>query len=322
MKVELYIQGSSLFEPITYEGIEWTTQRVGEAGKLTFTVIKDNTISFSEGAPVRLTVDGVNLFYGFVFEKSRDKSQHIQCTCYDQLRYLKNKDTYVYTNKTASELIRMIASDFNLKAESIENTGYKIAQRIEDNKTLFDIIYNALDLTLIATGKLFVLYDDFGKIALKNIEHMKVNSVIIDENTAENFDYRSSIDGDTFNKIKLIYDNKDTGKREVFIAQDSQHINQWGVLQYYEKIQDGMNGKAIANNLIDKRKGKNRKTRHLYIKGALGDLKVRAGSSLPVQLMLGDIPVNNYLIVDSCTHKFYDNYHTMDLHLIGGLGFV
>lgn len=321
MKVELYIKGSSLFEPITYEGIEWITNRVGEAGKLVFTVIKDNVISFSEGAHVRLTVDGINLFYGFVFEKSRDKNNNIQVTCYDQLRYLKNKDTYVYTNKKASELIKMIAGDFNLKVGDIEDTGYKIAQRIDDNKTLFDIIYNALDLTLISTGKLFVLYDDFGKLTLKNIESMKLDT-IIDEDTAENFDYISSIDGDTFNKIKLIYDNKNTGKREVFIAQDSNNINQWGVLQYYETIQDGMNGKAIADNLIDRRKGKNRKTRHLTVNGALGDLKVRAGSGLAVRLLLGDIIVNNYLVVDSCTHKFYENYHTMDLHLIGVLGFV
>lgn len=321
MKVELYIQGSKLFEPITYEGIEWTTQRVGEAGKLVFTVIKDDVISFSEGAHVRLTVDGINLFYGFVFEKSRNKNHHIQVTCYDQIRYLKNKDTYVYTNKKASELIKMIAGDFNLKVGDIEDTGFKIAQRIEDNKTLFDIIYNALDLTLISTGKLFVLYDDFGKLTLKNIENMKLDT-LINENTAEDFDYSSSIDGDTFNKIKLIYDNKNTGKREVFIAEDGEHINQWGVLQYYETIQDGMNGKAIVNSLIDRKTGKNRKTRNLDIKGALGDLKVRAGSSVPVSLNLGDIITNNYLVVDSCTHYFYENYHKMDLHLIGGVGFV
>lgn len=321
MAIELYIKASSMFEPIVYEGIEWTTQRIGEAGKLVFTLIKDENISFSEGAHVRLTVDGINVFYGFVFEKSRDKNHHIQCTCYDQLRYLKNKDTYVYTNKTASELIKMIAGDFNLNLGSIEDTGFKIAQRVEDNKTLFDIIYNALDLTLISTGKLFVLYDDFGKLTLKNIESMKLDT-IIDEDTAENFDYTSSIDGDTFNQIKLVYDNKETGKRDVFITKDSNNINQWGVLQYYEVIQKGMNGKAIADTLIDSKTGKNRKTRHLDINNAFGDLNVRAGSSLPVSLNLGDIVTNNYLVVDSCTHKFYENYHTMDLHLIGGLGFV
>lgn len=321
MEVKLYIKANELYEPITYSGIEWSTQRMGEPGKLVFTIIKDLNISFSEGSHVTLSVDGKNVFYGFVFEKSRDKNHHIQVTCYDQLRYLKNKDTYVYTNKTASELIKMIASDFKLQVGEIEDTGFKIAKRIEDNQTLFDIIYNALDLTLIATGKLFVLYDDYGKLTLKNIESMKLETVI-DETTAENFDYTSSIDGDTFNKIKLYYDNKDTGKREIYIAQDSKHINQWGVLQLYQKINDGLNGQAMADNLIHIKKGKNRKTRSLTISNAKGDLSVRGGVSLPIFLNLGDIQANNYLVVDSCTHKFNNAHHTMDLKLIGGVGFL
>lgn len=321
MNVELYIKGSDLLMPVVYDGIELSSQRIGEPSKLVFTCIKDKLLAFDEGASVRLTVNGKNMFYGFVFEKSRDKNNHIQVTCYDQLRYLKNKDTYIYTDKTASELISMIANDFNLRLGDIDNTEFKIAQRIEDNKTLFDIIYNALDITLISTGKLYVLYDDFGKLTLKNVENLKLDTVI-DEETAENYDYKSSIDGDTYNQIKLVQQNKESGKRDVFIAKDSEHINHWGVLQYYEVIQEGMNGTFIANNLIDRKKGKNRKTRHLDISGAFGDVNVRAGVSIPISLDLGDIKTNNYLVVDSCTHKFNENYHTMDLHLIGGVGFV
>ena len=46
--------------------------------------------------------------YGFVFEKSRKGSTDdvIQITVYDQLYYLKNKDTCVYTNKTAADVIQ------------------------------------------------------------------------------------------------------------------------------------------------------------------------------------------------------------------------
>ena len=321
MEVKLYIKSDELYEPITYSGIEWSTQRMGEPGKLVFTCIKDLNISFSEGSHVRLSVDGKDIFYGFVFEKLRDKNHHIQVTCYDQLRYLKNKDTYVYKNKTASELIKIIASDFNLQVGEIEDTSFKIAKRIDDNQTLFDIIYNALDLTLIATGKLFVLYDDFGKITLKNIESMKLDTVI-DETTAENFNYTSSIDGDTFNKIKLYYDNEKTGKREIYTAQDTSHINHWGILQLYQKISDGSNGQALADNLIDSKKGKNRKTRNLTINGVKGNLDVRAGVSLPIFLNLGDIQAHNYLIVDQCTHRFDNDNHTMNIKLIGGVGFV
>lgn len=86
-------------------------------------------------------MDGTPVFYGFVFEKSRKGSTDdiIQITVYDQLYYLKNKDTYVYTNKTAADVIRMIAEDFQLNVGDLEDTGYTIGSRVEDNQTLFDI---------------------------------------------------------------------------------------------------------------------------------------------------------------------------------------
>lgn len=92
--IELYIQnGNKLFQPLIEDGVVWETERKGSPGKLTFTVIKDNIINFQEGNPVMLKVDGKNIFFGFVFKKTRDKNHHIKVIAYDQLRYLKNKDT-------------------------------------------------------------------------------------------------------------------------------------------------------------------------------------------------------------------------------------
>lgn len=127
----------------------------------------------------------------------------------------------------------MIAEDFQLNVGDLEDTGYTIGSRVEDNQTLFDIIQTALDETLKATSQMYVLYDDVGKLTLKNIGSMKLG-LLIDEDTAGDFDYKSSITSQTYDKIKLSYENKDTGKREIFVAQDSSNINQWGVLQYYE----------------------------------------------------------------------------------------
>lgn len=318
MDMQLYIQAGKLYEPIVAGSVKWETSRFGEPGKLVFTVVKDDLIAFQEGARVHFSVDGVNLFYGFVFVKKRNKDHHIEVTAYDQLRYLKNKDTYVYTNKTATELLKMLAADFKLQTGSLEDTGFKIAQRVEDNTTLFDMVQNALDMTLSSTGKMYVLYDDFGRLTLKNIENMKLKTVI-EEETAEDFDYTSSIDGETYNQIKLAYENGETGKREIYLVRDSDNISQWGVLQYFESIKEETNGAAKAEALLALH---NRKTRNLTIKDALGDLKVRAGCSLPVILNLGDIINRSYLVCEKVTHKFEEGHHSMDLTMIGGDGFV
>ena len=315
MDVELLIQhGSQVFAPVVEDGITWTTERKGCPGTLNFNVLKDDVLDITEGDAVRLKVNGDKIFYGFIFKKKRDKDHIISITAYDQLRYLKNKDTYVYENKTAAELIRMIVSDFRLQMGSVEDTGYKIPSRVEDNTSLFDMIQNALDLTLQNKKEMYVLYDDFGKIALKNISNMKSN-LLIDEETGENFDYTSSIDDNTYNKIKLTYDNEETGTREVYIAQDSSNINSWGVLQYFDTLKKEENGEAKVNALLSLY---NKKTRNLSVTNVFGDTKVRAGSLVPVLLNLGDVKIQNMMLVEKCKHEFINEHHFMTLTLRGG----
>ena len=315
MAVELLIShNNKLYAPAVEEGIQWTTERAGSPSTLKFMVVKDETIAFEEGDPVRMKVDGKNVFFGFVFVKKRNKEHLIEVTAYDQLRYLKNKDTYVYENKTASQVIQMVANDFNLNLGSIEGTKYVIPSRVEDNQSLFDIIQNALDLELQHKKEMYCLYDDFGKLTLKNIASMRLN-ILISPETAEDFDYTSSIDQQTYNQIKLAYDNDETGERDIYIAKDSSKINEWGVLQYYEKLQEGENGKAKADALLELY---NKKTRNLKINNAFGDVRCRAGTMVIVQLYLGDMSVSNYLLVEKATHTFNNNQHFMSLHLRGG----
>ena len=317
MNYELMIQhGNSIMLPAVVEDVAIEWERQGQPGKMTFEVVKTDGLSFQEGDPCRFSVGGTPVFYGFIFEKSRKGSNPkiIKVTAYDQLYYLKNKDTYVYTNKTATELIQMIAEDFQLRLGSLSDTGYKIASRVEDDQTLFDIIQNALDETLKANGQIYVLYDDAGKLTLKSLGDLKLN-MLVDDETAGDYDYKSSIASQTYNKIKLSYENKDTGTREIYIAQDSSHINQWGVLQYYEKLDNSANAKAMADALLSLY---NTKTRTLKLKDVLGDIRVRAGSMLVVMLGLGDLNVSNYFLVEQVKHSFGDGMHLMDLKLRGG----
>jgi hypothetical protein len=314
--VQILIQnGDKVLEPVTEEGIEWETERKGAPGKLTFKVLSDSVLDFTEGNAVRMSVDVTNVFYGFVFTKKRDKDGLISVTAYDQLRYLKNKDCYLYPRAmTAAELIKDIASKYQLKIGEIENTEYVIKKRVEDNSTLFDIIQTALDLTLENKKKLYVLYDNFGKLTLKNIESMKLD-LLIDADTAENFDYESSIDANTYNRVKLFHDNEKTGERELYEVQSSENINKWGVLQFCDSINEKTNGKAKADALLGLY---NKKTRSLSIKNAFGDIRVRAGTSIGVQLKLDDITVKNYMVVEQAKHVFKNKEHLMNLTLRGG----
>ncbi len=315
MLMELLIQnGSKAYIPIVQDGIEWTTERYGSPGKLTFKVYQDGKLKVTEGDAVRLKKGNANIFYGYIFSIKRDKENLLTITAYDQLRYFKNKTTYVYENKKASDVIKMIAADFGLITGSIEDTGYIIPSKVEDGKTLFDIAQGALDDTLMNQSYMYVLYDDFGKLTLKGLDNMRLN-LLIDATTGANYDYESSIDSNTYNQIKLYYDNEDTGQREVYVARDSSTINQWGLLQYYESLEEGEDGKTKADALL---KLYNAKTRKLSVKNAIGDVRVRAGSMVVVMLDLGDVKLKNLMLVESCKHTFSDNEHWMDLTFRGG----
>lgn len=158
----------------------------------------------------------------------RDRSNIVTITAYDQIRYLKNKDTLVYENKTADGVVALIGEKYGFNIGTLANTVWVIASRVEDNVSLLDMISNALDQTLQNTGDLYILHDDFGKLNLSFLGDMYV-PVMIDAETGQNYDYESSIDENTYNRIKLVYDNEDAGKREVYIAQDSSNINRWGI---------------------------------------------------------------------------------------------
>lgn len=312
--------GYELQYPIVEDGVKWETDRHGSPGKLTFKVYKDKngSLNFQEGDAVALryydnTKGWVIVFNGYIFTKKRNKDGWIDVTAYDQLRYFKNKATYVYTNKKASDIVRMIANDYKLTQGTIENTNYVIGQRVEDNQSLFDIIQNALDLTLASTKKLYVLYSDNGNICLKDALNMKTN-VVINENVAEDFDYTSSIDSETYNEIELFYDNDETNKREYYHAMDMTNINNWGRLRYTENLKNPTNAQDRANKMLQLY---NQKTRELKVTKAFGNCECRAGASVIVQLTLGDIVVSNYMLIEKATHTFKKNEYRMDLTLGG-----
>lgn len=305
-------KGKSYY-PVVASGVNFDLERTGVPGKLTFTVIKDSKLNFTEGDEVRFFWNRKEIFLGFVFEKNRSGKDEIEVTCYDQLRYLKNKDSYIYKDITASELIKRLAKDFGLKVGSIADTKYKIKKRVEDNQTLFDMILTALDETCKNRKEIYVMYDSFGKLTLKNISDMKVNLLISDK-TAQGYSYKSSIDGETYNVIKLVYNNEEESVRNSYISQDINTMKQWGTLQYYEEINDQMDLKELSAKMLE---FYNQKTRSLTISSAFGDTRVRAGSMILVLLELGDIKISNYMMVEKVSHKF-DEIHLMDLTLKGG----
>lgn len=315
-------RNGDILQPIVYEGITLNMRRSGNPETLKFKVQKDMNLSFHEGNEVSLTVDGTKTFVGYVFDKNRDKEGAISVTAYSQIRYLKNKYSYQYQNLKASEVIERLANNFqvNYKKDgksAICDTGFVIEKRLEDNATILDMIQNALNVTLNATKKLYLLYDDCGVLTLKDIQDESLQLDLgIDADTAENFSYTSSIDKETYNSVTIVRDAKEgehAAERVHF--ENGENIKKWGVLQYFEKATEDTSNISEKAKTILETYGK--ETRTLKIKGAFGDLRVRAGCTIFVNLNLGDMALRSKMLVEEVTHTFDKDYHSMDLTVVG-----
>lgn len=316
MEIQLFLdsnEGDIAYEAVVVGEIEWSTERAGVSGKLSFSVVQDEVLQIEEGNAVRVVADGENIFFGYIFTIKRDKNKKVSITAYDQLRYLNNKDSCLYEHETASSLLTKIAQDYQLKIGTIEDTHFILPQKSETNLSLFDMIQNALDQTLLGTGILYCLYDEFGSLMLRKLEDWKI-PILIDKETSQDFEYTSSIDTDVYNQIKLTYDNGETGTREVYLTKNSEDIQRWGVLQYYDTIEEQENGQEKADKLLELY---DTKLKTIKIKGAFGDFRVRAGASVIVSLDLTDTKLENYMLCEKVTHKFSNSQHTMDLTLKG-----
>lgn len=292
----------------------YTTNRTGSPGMLKFTV-NASGISFVEGDAVRLSVDGQVVFLGWVFTKSRDRYAVIEVTCYDQLRYLKASASYCFVGRTAGQIIREIAQDFQLTVGTLDDTGYPIPTLIKEEKSCLDIISAAIQETLLATGKLYTFFDDAGALSLREAGSMVARGVVGDGSLLLDYTYKTDIDEHTYNSVKLVRPNEATGNGEVFQAVDSANIARWGLLQLYQTVDEALNDAQAAAKAQAMLAYYNRRWRTLKV-SSLGLLGLRAGQMLMMDVPnLGDISLYALVLLEKVTHTFEHDTHTMDFEV-------
>ena len=315
MKTELIIANKSsgkLWE-ISNSTTEITleTNRTGSPGTLKFTVLKAGDLSFVEGDVVRFSVDGKLQFYGWVFTKVKDRWGVIQVTCYDRLRYLKANASYAFYNQKVGDIIKQIAADLAIEVGELADTGYAIPSLIEENQSCLDIIQSAVQQTLLNTGKVYVFYDNGDGLALQEAEQMKVDVIIGDKSLLTDYSYKTDIDAQTYNYIKLSRPNEETGGADVYVAEDSANIAQWGLLQLYQTVDGSANAAQIEEQAKTTLKYYNRRMRTLSV-NSLGIVGLRAGQMVLMKVPgLGDISLDQYVLLERVVHTYKNDSHTM-----------
>ncbi|RHR49615.1 hypothetical protein DWX10_20715 [Clostridium sp. AF18-27] len=298
------------YAPIT-EKVTYTTNRKLSAGELNFTYIQKVPVNMAEGAKVQFYVNGRGIFEGYVFTIEQDRQGIVEVTAYDQLRYLKTNESYAFIGKTLGEIIQQIATDMQLQTGTLENTGYVIPMLTKEDTQCLDIIDYALGLTQYNTGKTYSLFDDFGKISLREAGSLLCAEIIGNRSLLTDYTFKSDIDSDTYNQIKLVRPNKETGQGDVYIFNDSSTIGKWGLLQKYEKVDENLNEAQISEQGNIMMAYYDRVLKDVSV-DCIGIPGLRAGGM--VTLKIRDIPElrSGYrLLLDKVKHKFSNGEHTM-----------
>ena len=293
---------------------EITTNRMDSPAKMTFEGVEDDGIALPEGSAVTFTDDGITIFKGFVFTAKRDRDGNVSYTAYDQTRYLKAKQSYTFENQSLEQIITQIATDFNLTLGTLEETGYIFPSLIKENETCLDIIFDALSKTIYQTGKIWIFYDDAGALTLREAKNLQIATVIGDGSMMTDYEYKRDIDNQTYNRVKLARPNADTGRTDVYVYEDTETIAKWGLLQYYDKVDDQLNEAQIDLLCQNYLKYYNKVTQSLTIE-AMGIPGIRAGVILPVLInAVESLSFNRILLAEKVTHTYEGSgYHKMKI---------
>ncbi|WMJ90625.1 XkdQ/YqbQ family protein [Anaerocolumna sp. MB42-C2] len=283
--------------------------------KLEFSYINKD-LDIKNGSNVRFTYNETNIFQGFVFKISRSKGNEISVTAYDQLRYCKAKDTLVLKGDTVATIVNKMCNYFKLQKGHITDTKYILSTGVQEDKTWLDIIYSAISDTLLNKGKWYVLRDEFGSIALREIRELDTDLILGDYSLCYDYKFDKSIDDEFYNMIKLVSKDEETKKADVTLIKDDTSIGKYGALQYYEDIDKKYNAAQVKEKADNLLKLYNREKETISL-DCLGDTRIRAGSTF--YCYIKDINYNNRLIVKSVSHDFLPN-HTMSLEVMNDTG--
>ena len=318
INLTIYQNGGGSGKDITQlvESVQWAGRRGSPARTLTVSLLDDDGywhersgIDVEQGWQCIFKWNGAELFRGIFMTQGTTQKKTGKYKAYDNGIYLSNnRDTFVYEGKTASQIFSDVCARFGLPTGTVAGCSYAIPDHIKEKATGWDTIEDALSLEFDNTGARFFVVSEKGSLSLKKRKENILQWVLETGANITSYNFTKSIEN-VKTRIKLLSD-EGTVLAE---ASDPGLEAKIGIMQEVETPDETLNSaqlKALADSLLAEKK---QASRTLNLNDLIGIPEVISG--VGVFVIIPHIDISRTLYVDSDTHTFKDNLHTMSLQL-------
>lgn len=271
-------------------------------------------IDVYEGNHLIFFEDTKELFRGIIMKQLQSSDHTLTIIAYDNAIYLSNnRDSFSYKKKTLTDVFLDICKRYGISRGETAMVKYKIQVLADVNVTIFDIMCNALSQTYKGTGERFYMISKQGQLHL--LRRKEQITKLILETGEEESDY-GNITQYSYSK-----DISNTRTRLKLISENGKVIAKWSDMDLEEKI-GMMQDVQVPDDSLSKSKLKKlvitmldelKKPAESLNITALGISSIYSG--IAVYISIPEIGIGRTFYVDSDTHTWDGDFHTMKLTL-------
>lgn len=295
---------------------QWQGRRGSAARQLTVTLLDDDgygrsrpLIYIDKGCQCLFYWEEAELFQGIILRHGQSEKKKVTLTAYDNGIYLaNNKDSWYFTDRTASEIFTDVCSRFGIPCGEVADTEHRINDLPKSKTTGWDVICDALEQTYKATGTRYYPMCVHDELRLIRRRENVLQWVIETGQNVMGYTKITSLEK-TKTRIKL-YSEDDT---VVASSVNTALEGRIGVFQDVDQPDDGLNA-AQVQRMADTMVRENGRAQQDLSVSCLGIADVITGVGVYVSIPHVDALGSYY--VENDVHTFDGSHHTMELDLV------
>ena len=296
--------------------IRWRGRKGASARSLEIAMLDDDGyrrgrtgLNVEEGHSVIFYWKGKELFRGMFATQGQSRKKLLTAKAYDiGIRLANNRDTFCYTNKTATDIFLDVCGRFGIPAKEAAGTGYVIPELPKPKATGWDVVMDALALTYKATGVRYYPAAFGDAMSLLERRRNILQWVVETGVNLSEYSYTKSTE-----RVRTRLALLSSGGKVLARAQNEALEAKIGIFQDVGRVDGGMNAGQLDQLVNASLAENNQATQTLSLDNVLGQADVISGRGVFVAIK--PLGISRAFYVDTDSHMFDRRHHSMSLGL-------